>query len=261
MTASTSTSLKALFETGDTLLQDSFIDLIDSFLNITNTSAQTITSPITFSNTVNMTKALDVAQGGTGVSALTAYSVVVGGTTSTGRLQSVDVSGIPQGYVLTYTSAGAPPAWTPAGGLGVVGIANGGTGATTAVSAFDALKQNATTTVTGVSTIATTAQVVSGLSTTQIITPSGFKGNSSIVEDGYYKLPGGLIIQWGYAEAATGTTGTISYPIAFNTLYSTVITQQAVAAQYYAIVTASTNSFNYSASGTGTGIRWIAFGV
>lgn len=52
MTAQNRTQLKALFETGDTLLESSFINLIDSFLDIAETSTQTIAGPIVFSSVV-----------------------------------------------------------------------------------------------------------------------------------------------------------------------------------------------------------------
>lgn len=42
MTASNRTTLKALFETGDTLSQASFEDLIDSFVNLVETGQQTM---------------------------------------------------------------------------------------------------------------------------------------------------------------------------------------------------------------------------
>lgn len=48
MTARTKTSLKALFEDGDTTSGTTFADLIDSFLNLVDTSAQSVTSPVTF---------------------------------------------------------------------------------------------------------------------------------------------------------------------------------------------------------------------
>ena len=60
---------------------------------------------------------LTVADGGTGVSSFTAYSVVLGGTTSAGALQNVSGVGT-AGQVLTSAGAGAIPTWaTPSGGV------------------------------------------------------------------------------------------------------------------------------------------------
>lgn len=53
---------------------------------------------------------LAVADGGTGASSFTAYSVVLGGTTSTNPLQSVASVGT-SGQVLTSSGAGASPTW------------------------------------------------------------------------------------------------------------------------------------------------------
>jgi len=56
-----------------------------------------------------------VAGGGTGATSFTAYSVVTGGTTSTGALQNVSGVGV-SGQVLTSNGASTLPTWqTPAG--------------------------------------------------------------------------------------------------------------------------------------------------
>jgi len=45
-----------------------------------------------------------------------------------------------------------------------------------------------------------------------------FKGdNQSLSANGYQKLPGGLIIQWGNVTIGANTTGTITWPISFPT--------------------------------------------
>lgn len=59
MTAKNRSDLKALFETGDTLLQTSFEDLIDSFLSLTDTAAQTVSSDVVFAGKVDVS-ALDL---------------------------------------------------------------------------------------------------------------------------------------------------------------------------------------------------------
>lgn len=59
-----------------------------------------------------------VANGGTGVASLTAYGIVIGGTTSTGPVQSVAVG--TAGQVLTSNGVGAAPTFQTAGGGGSV---------------------------------------------------------------------------------------------------------------------------------------------
>jgi len=64
---------------------------------------------------------ISVAGGGTGGSSFTAYSVLCGGTTSTGVLQNVSGVGT-SGQVLTSNGAGTLPTWknTGAGSTGVI---------------------------------------------------------------------------------------------------------------------------------------------
>lgn len=50
MATKSRTNLKSLFETGDTLTQASFTDLIDSNINLTDTTAQTLASNLTVPN-------------------------------------------------------------------------------------------------------------------------------------------------------------------------------------------------------------------
>lgn len=69
---------------------------------------------------LNLTNALEVTQGGTGVASTTAYAVLCGGTTSTGALQAVSGLGT-AGYVLTSNGAGALPTWQAAAGGGTAG--------------------------------------------------------------------------------------------------------------------------------------------
>lgn len=58
MTAQNRTALKALFETGDTILQSSFENLIDSLLDIVEVSSQTVAGPIVFSSVITFNDAI-----------------------------------------------------------------------------------------------------------------------------------------------------------------------------------------------------------
>lgn len=74
------------------------------------------------SGTTFSLKQATVPTGGTGVSSLTAYAVICGGTTSTGAVQSIASVGT-TGQVLTSNGAGALPTFQPGGGgtnLGLV---------------------------------------------------------------------------------------------------------------------------------------------
>lgn len=68
----------------------------------------------TYDNT-GTTDIIDVENGGTGLSSLTSYAVLTGGTTSTGNYQQVSGLGT-TGQVLTSQGAGALPVWGAAAG-------------------------------------------------------------------------------------------------------------------------------------------------
>jgi hypothetical protein len=69
--------------------------------------------------TMGWTGQLPVTRGGTELSSATAYSVICGGTTSTGAFQSVASVGT-SGQVLTSNGAGQLPTWQAASGAGTV---------------------------------------------------------------------------------------------------------------------------------------------
>jgi hypothetical protein len=72
---------------------------------------------------------------------------------------------------------------------------------------------------------ATAAETLAGTDANKAITPAGFAGNKSLVTSGYYKLPGGLIIQWGTTSsiAADDTSTVVNFPTAFSTACVAVI--------------------------------------
>jgi hypothetical protein len=81
----------------------------------------------------------------------------------------------------------------------------------------------ASATASGVVELATAAETLTGSDATRAITPAGFAGNLDITGDeGYYKLPGGLIMQWGRVTTDSGGDGTWTYPTAFSTSLFTV---------------------------------------
>lgn len=69
-----------------------------------------------------------------------------------------------------------------------------------------------------------------GTSTVTALTPANFGTQNSLASDGYQKLPGGLILQWG--EDTVGpepATTTITYPIAFPTAIYSITTSTQIA--------------------------------
>lgn len=112
------------------------------------------TTGLTFAGsaaTETLTGTLIVANGGTGDTSFTAYSVITGGTTSTGALQNVSGVGT-SGQLLTSNGAGALPTWqSTSGSTGSSFLGTGGSpvnlitsvGSTTWIAPFST--QNETT--------------------------------------------------------------------------------------------------------------------
>lgn len=113
--------------------------------------------------------------------------------------------------------------------------------------------------------LADAATTLAGVSTSTAITPAGFAGNKSLGVNGYYKLPSGLTIQWGQA-AGSGAFGlvTVTYPLAFTTVYSVVLTGAvgSVNDNPHLNTLPGNTTFDIRAGGSGDGgCCWIAIGL
>lgn len=73
---------------------------------------------------------------------------------------------------------------------------------------------------------ASAAETLTGTSTTKAVTPGGFAGNKSLAASGYYKFPGGFIVQWGSEISSTDSEETFTFPTAFATACYGVIVQR-----------------------------------
>ena len=78
----------------------------------------------------------------------------------------------------------------------------------------------ATELVAGIIKIATTAQVTAGTDNTTAVSPAKLKeifvNGSTKTQNGYQKLPGGVIMQWGMV-ADNGNVVNVTFPVAFPT--------------------------------------------
>ena len=138
------------------------------------------------------------------------------------------------------------------------------------VSAWFSICRNSTPadaseTVKGIAELATAAEVLAGTDAVRITTPAAFAGNKSLATNGYYKLPGGLIIQWGFDTQSGAGPFTVNLPTAFSTACYTVnINSTDATGAVYASLNASpgATSFQYRKSSSGTQTQyWTALGV
>lgn len=126
--------------------------------------------------------------------------------------------------------------------------------------------QAATTTVAGILMTATAAIALAGTDTATALTAAAFAGNKSLASSGYYKFPGGLIIQWGTTGSVTsGGSLSTNFPIAFpNSAYNAFITGTAPGSSggaTAAVTSLSVNSFTINNNiNVNQGFYWFALG-
>ena len=115
----------------------------------------------------------------------------------------------------------------------------------------------------GVASFATSAEVLAGTVGNKVVTPAGILAqwtgsNQSKTTNGYQKLPGGLIIQWGIAASTTigvVVTFPIPFPTACFSVTSTGVQNQAVQASTF-----STTQFYSATAGSNFNVSWMAIG-
>jgi hypothetical protein len=123
------------------------------------------------------------------------------------------------------------------------------------------------TEVDGKTTVASALQAQQQTSNAVLLTPQrladAFKGaNQSVTKNGFCKLPGGLIMQWGSTNVVD-TTGTISFPVPFTIgVFNVQLTDLAKAATNVTINsdTPTLTSFTWYSTQTVGGFFWFALG-
>lgn len=122
------------------------------------------------------------------------------------------------------------------------------------------------TEVDGKTTVASALQAQQQTSNTVLLTPlrlsDSLKGtNQSLTSNGFQKLPGGLIIQWGNIPSGS-TSGTETLPIPFpSTFLSVVITDSAVGGVHAcAAAPAGLTAFSWRLSDSAQTACWMALG-
>jgi len=158
--------------------------------------------------------AVPAANGGTGQSVYAVGDILYASTT-TALAKLPDVA---TGNVLISGGIGAAPSYGKVGLTthisGTLPVANGGTGATT-LTANNVLLGNGTSALLAVAP-GTTGNLLTSNGTTWASATLASQFVTSLSTNGYVKLPGGIIIQWGqYSLTASGTY--VNFPIAFPT--------------------------------------------
>lgn len=74
---------------------------------------------------------------------------------------------------------------------------------------------DASETVKGKVELATGAEALGGTDAVRAVTSAALASSKSIAANGYYKLPGGLLLQWGISPNNVNTTVVGNFPIAF----------------------------------------------
>lgn len=126
---------------------------------------------------------------------------------------------------------------------------------------------SATATASGVVELATAAEILTGTDDTRPMVPGFFADNASFTATGgYYKLPGGLIIQWGTTSSISGNSSlTVTLPTAYsNSTYQVVASALQGDADDCTINIGSRSTTQVVLWNTATGsttATWVAFGT
>ena len=118
-----------------------------------------------------------------------------------------------------------------------------------------AIAMQGSTTVVGTGQFATAAQTLTGTDATKLLTPNGFAGNKSLVASGFYKFPGGLIVQWGTCTTDASGGGTITWPTAFSSsAFIVVILDITGASRIWQAANLTTTGCNTNCQSSGVGL-------
>lgn len=103
----------------------------------------------------------------------------------------------------------------------------------------------------------TKAQFNSAVTDTDFAFNNDFTGsNQSLNNNGYQKLPGGLIIQWG-----RNSPGSVTFPLAFTTAcFSVAASAGSNFEEFVDVTTISTTGFTLGTNGNSASSPWIAVG-
>ncbi len=187
----------------------------------------------------------------------TTLARLAGGTGNNGRYLTISGgvptwASLPSGGTVTSVAAGAGMSFTTITGSGSVTMGTPGTISTSS------------------SNSATTGTHTHQLNTSGLVLSSQFTGasNQSLGSTGYQRLPGGLLIQWGFISTmGGGGLTTITFPTAFTTVYSVnamavqIGSTAGVGTDTVVSALPTTTSVVISVPSSRDGLYWMAVGV
>ena len=128
---------------------------------------------------------------------------------------------------------------------------------------------SATTSTAGIIELATTADAQAGTDEVRAVTPlqlfNSLKGSGQLLAtNGYQKLHGGLIVQWGAVAATAATAVSSTFPVAFPSNCLQVVcssnTSQTSTGYVSYVNTHNTTTVTFSKAANSFGIKWVAIG-
>lgn len=206
----------------------------------TMTNITTVTFP-TSGTLFSTASTIGVANGGTGNTTFTAYSLICAGTTSTGIFQNVVGVGT-SGQVLVSAGASALPVWTTLSTIGVTSV-TGTASRITASPTTGAVVVDISASYVGQSSITTLGTIGTGVWQGTVIT--GQFGGTGVANTGKtITLGGNLTTSGAFASTFTMTnTTSVTFPTS-GTLLSTAN----ASGNYVSSLAGTSNQINVSAS-------------
>lgn len=144
--------------------------------------------------------------------------------------------------------------------------------ARTNLSVYSQAQTYTKTEVDNKTTIASTAQAQAWSSNSVLLTPlrlvEALQGsNQSLSANGYQKLPGGFVIQWGTVTQNANLSTTYSFPVTFPTVCTSIVATKGTGinlAGEYTVGSQAISASQFTIANTGVGVAqaifWIAVG-